>query len=115
MAESEIDLVVARAALQRTAALLDDELAPAAAAADTDDLHSLMKEVQCTNVAVKRAAIAIVDRALTATGGAGYLSTNRLSRLYRDVRASTFMQPFSALDANEYIGNVALRAGTWGL
>jgi alkylation response protein AidB-like acyl-CoA dehydrogenase len=105
VAENEVDLAVGRAAVGRAAALLDDRLP---AGPSGPQLHELMSQVQCVNVAVKRAAIAIVDRALTVSGGRGYLSSSPLSRLYRDVRAGPFMQPFSALDADEYIGRIRL-------
>lgn len=108
VAENEIDLVAGRATVARTAAILDGRLPSRAAAGGDRPLHALMKEVQCANVAVKRAAIAVVDRALTVSGGRGYLSSHPLSRLYRDVRAGPFMQPFSALDATAYIGRIRL-------
>jgi alkylation response protein AidB-like acyl-CoA dehydrogenase len=109
LAENEIDLAVSRAAVGRVAALLDEEFAAhEPAELSRPRLHELMKEVQCVNVAVKRAAMATVDRALTMSGGRGYLNSNPLSRLYRDVRAGPFMQPFSFLHVLEYIGRVRL-------
>jgi alkylation response protein AidB-like acyl-CoA dehydrogenase len=109
IAEIEIDLAGARAMLGRTAATADAFFsAHPAGTAPVSELHALMKDFQCTKWFVNRKAIEIVDRALTASGGAGYLVGNPLSRLYRDVRAGPFMQLFSPNKAFEYIGAVTL-------
>ncbi len=112
VAENEVDLATSRGVLARTAALLDERLEAAGAAGDEDRLEALMAAAQCAAVAAKRSAIAVVDRALTASGGGGYVDSNPMSRLYRDVRAGPFMQPFSALEAFTYIGRVTLGLDT---
>jgi alkylation response protein AidB-like acyl-CoA dehydrogenase len=92
IAEIEIDLAASRAMLGRTAMAVDGVFSqPPANRLPLDDLHALMKDLQCTKQFVTRKAIEIVDRALTASGGGGYLSQHPLSRLYRDVRAGPFM------------------------
>jgi len=109
VAEIEIDLATARAVVARTAMAADSfffEHRPGRVPMDA--LHDLMKDFQCTKWVVTRRTVDIVDRALTASGGSGYLSKSPLSRLYRDVRAGPFMQPFSPNEAFEYIGKVAL-------
>jgi alkylation response protein AidB-like acyl-CoA dehydrogenase len=101
--------LAARAMLARTATTADAFFSHhPAGKVPLGELHALMKDFQCTKWFVNRKAIEIVDRALTASGGAGYLSGHPLSRLYRDVRAGPFMQVFSPNEAFEYIGKVTL-------
>jgi alkylation response protein AidB-like acyl-CoA dehydrogenase len=109
VAEIEIDLAASRAILGRTAMMADAFFSQhPVEGVPLDQLHALMKDFQCAKWFVNRKAIDIVDRALTASGGAGYLSKHPLSRLYRDVRAGPFMQPFSPNEAFEYIAKVTL-------
>jgi alkylation response protein AidB-like acyl-CoA dehydrogenase len=109
VAEIEIDLAAARAMLVRSTTLADElfQTCPAGSV-PMAELHEMMKDFQCTKLVVTRKAVDIVDRALTVSGGAGYLNKNPLARLYRDVRAGPFMQPFSPNEAFEYIGRVTL-------
>jgi alkylation response protein AidB-like acyl-CoA dehydrogenase len=109
IAEIEMDLAASRAVLSRTAILADAFLQQyPLGSAPLDAFHQVMKDCQCTKWVVTRKAIDIVDCALTASGGAGYLNTSPLARLYRDVRAGPFMQLFSPNEAIEYIGKVTL-------
>jgi alkylation response protein AidB-like acyl-CoA dehydrogenase len=109
VAENEIDLAAARAMLERTGRAIDAALtALPAPDASLAPLHVLHRDFQCAKYVVTQHSIRIVDRALTLSGGAGYLTKSPLSRLYRDVRAGPFMQPFSPNEAFEYIGKVTL-------
>ena len=62
----------------------------------------------CTKKFVNETANNIVDRCITMSGGSGFLDSNVLSRLYRDVRAGPLMQPFASRQAIEFIGKVSL-------
>jgi len=42
-------------------------------------------------------------------GGSGYTNSDVLARLYRDVRAGPFMQPFGPAELREYVGQITLR------
>ena len=109
VAEMEIDLETCRSVIERAARLIDDHVVERSPNEVTlEELHELGARFQCAKVVANRKAIDVVDRALTISGGAGYLSSSPLSRLYRDVRAGPFMQPFSPNEAYEYIGKVAL-------
>jgi L-evernosamine nitrososynthase len=110
IAESEIDLATSRGVIAHSAGLADDYYATHTNVdAGVEDLHGLFAQIQAAKTHVNAAAIRIVDRALTVSGGAGYMTANPLSRLYRDVRAGPFMQQYSPNEVYEYIGKVALR------
>jgi alkylation response protein AidB-like acyl-CoA dehydrogenase len=109
IAEIEIDLAVSRAIVERTAVLADEFFSAYAPAMAPDaEAHAMLKQHQIMKWTVQRKAIDIVDKAMTATGGSAYLSKSPFSRLYRDVRAGPFMQPFAPYEALEYIGKVTL-------
>jgi alkylation response protein AidB-like acyl-CoA dehydrogenase len=109
VAEMEIDLETCRAAIERGGRLIDEQLFERPPGeVGMEELHELTAVFQCAKVVANRKAIEVVDRALTISGGAGYLTASPLSRLYRDVRAGPFMQPFSPNEVYEYVGKVAL-------
>ena len=111
VAESAIDLAIARAAIARAAMLIDDHYAanPAGPGPD-DEIVALFAEGQAAKTFVNDAATRVVDRALALSGGAGYLNGSPLARAYRDVRAGAFMHPLGANRAYEFIGRIALGA-----
>ena len=70
--------------------------------------HGLMAEFQAAKVISNGAAIEVVSRAMALGGGSAYLSHHELSRLYRDVRAGPFMQPFTPHESVGYVAAVGL-------
>jgi alkylation response protein AidB-like acyl-CoA dehydrogenase len=110
LAEMEILLASSQSILARMGEQLDRFMVESAGGRDTslERGHELMKDYQSAKWVVNRNAIEIVSKAMDLFGGGGFLSGNPLARLYRDVRAGPFMQPFSPVDAREYIGRVLL-------
>jgi alkylation response protein AidB-like acyl-CoA dehydrogenase len=109
IAEMEVGLATARALVARSTLDLDD-LVRGQVLADIpiERVHQVHAHFQACKLVVQRTAIEVVDTAMTVAGGSSYLTSSPLSRLYRDVRAGPFMQPFSPIEAWDYIGSVAL-------
>ena len=108
-AENAIDMAAMRAVFGRAALLLDRYFAEHISTIGPDEqVRAVFAETQSAKTFVHLAAIRIVDRALTMSGGAGYMTKHPLSRLYRDVRAGPFMHPLGINVAYEFIGQVAL-------
>jgi len=112
-AENEIDMAAARAILSRTAAASDDFYQASSSStmrnsASTPTSFQAVKNLACTKKFVMEKSCDIVDRCITMSGGSGFLGSNVLSRLYRDVRAGPLMQPFASTQALEFIGQVSL-------
>ena len=107
LGEIDIDLAAARAVLNDASADIDTLLAETDAP-DLAGAHGCMRDYQCAKWTVNQNAISIAARAMDVCGGSAFLSGHELSRLYRDVRAGPFMQPFSPTEAREYVGQIAL-------
>lgn len=106
LGEIDIELAAARAVLSVTARDLDAFLA-LAPQPTMEDGHAIMRDYQCAKWTVNQNAISIVSKAMDVVGGRAFNSANELSRLYRDVRAGPFMQPFSPTELHSYVGQVA--------
>ncbi len=106
LGEIDIELTAARAVLSVTARDLDAFLARAPQPT-MEDGHAIMRDYQCAKWTVNQNAISIVSKAMDVVGGSAFNSQNELSRLYRDVRAGPFMQPFSPTELHSYVGQVA--------
>lgn len=107
LGEIDIALAAARAVLDRTTAGIDRLLATPGSP-DLETAHACMRDYQCAKWTVNQNAIDIVSHALDVCGGGAFMAGHELSRLYRDVRAGPFMQPFSPTEAREYVGQVAI-------
>ena len=107
LGEIDIALAAARALLDRTTRDLDALLAEPEAP-DLERAHVCMRDYQCAKWVVNQGAIEIVSHAMDVCGGGAFMGGHELARLYRDVRAGPFMQPFSPTEAREYVGQVAI-------
>ncbi|PPR60452.1 MAG: putative acyl-CoA dehydrogenase YdbM [Alphaproteobacteria bacterium MarineAlpha4_Bin2] len=110
LGEMEILLAASQSIMSRIGSKLDHfmETTDEGRRASYEQGHELMKDYQSAKWVVNRNAIAIVSQAMDLSGGGGFMARNSLSRLYRDVRAGPFMQPYSPIDARDYMGRVLL-------
>ena len=106
--ELMINVHTAAATLAWTASRTDELVASMSGPPSLEQGHQMMSEYQAAKWVVHENTISAVSMAMDVAGGGGFMSGNPLSRLYRDVRAGPFMQPFAATEAREYIGKVAL-------
>jgi alkylation response protein AidB-like acyl-CoA dehydrogenase len=108
-AENAVELSACRGALSRAALLIESQFeAYPSSNGPADELTRLYAEVQAAKAFVCEATVRIVDRALSLSGGAGYLNGSPLARAYRDVRAGAFMHPLGANRAFEFLGALEL-------
>jgi alkylation response protein AidB-like acyl-CoA dehydrogenase len=112
LAEMEILLATSQSILARLGEQLDAFMAESRGGAEAtwEQGHELMKDYQTAKWVVNKNAIEIVSQAMDLFGGGGFMAGNPLARLYRDVRAGPFMQPYSTIDARAYMGKVLLGA-----
>lgn len=106
--EIETKLAASRAMIERSAQVLDAVLDRHDVRVPIEIAHRAMAGLQSTKLFATQTAIEIVDRSMGLVGGGAFMATHPMSRLYRDVRAGPFMQPFSPTYAPRYIGQVAL-------
>jgi alkylation response protein AidB-like acyl-CoA dehydrogenase len=107
--EMEIALSTAQAILAETGRYADGFMVEHVGGKLTLEAgHELLKNHQSMKWVVNRNAIDIVSKAMDVVGGSAFMEGHTLSRLYRDVRAGPFMQPYSPTEAREYIGKIAL-------
>jgi alkylation response protein AidB-like acyl-CoA dehydrogenase len=102
--QNEVDLFAMRAVIERIARLLELSAEDGAESANL----TLTRQMQAMKWTVEHGAMDVVNRAMTMSGGAGYMTGHPLSRLYRDVRAGPFMQPFGEYEVMEFIGKQTL-------
>ncbi len=70
--------------------------------------RQMMLPYQYAKQIINQLAPAIINDCLTTTGSRAYTTTHLLSRLYRDVRAGNFMQPYTYVDAVNFLSSQAL-------
>ena len=109
LGEIDIDLAAARALLGDATRSIDSLLERTGGEPpDLEAAHGCMRDYQCAKWTVNQNAIRVVSMAMDVCGGGAFMAGHELSRLYRDVRAGPFMQPFSPTEARQYVGQIAL-------
>lgn len=109
LAANVVELTAMRASLGLAGRRIDDYLAAFPCGdASVDDAQAITAEIQAAKAFVCDGAPRVADRALTLSGGAGYMATHPLAKAWRDARAGAFMHPFGANRAYDLVARTAL-------
>lgn len=110
-AENLVELAAMRGILARAGDAIDGFYTANATNRGTlPDVAAALAQTQAAKAFINEASVRLVDRALTMSGGAGFMNKHPLSRHYRDARAGAFMHPFGANVVYDYLGQVAAGA-----
>lgn len=108
IAETDARLYALRTAT--AAALLNADLLNGELTMDRDERgRRMMTPFQWAKLTVNDLAVRVVTDCMTMVGGQAYSAGHPLARLYRDVRAGGFMQPYTYADGVDYLSGQALR------
>ncbi|MDF5753465.1 acyl-CoA dehydrogenase family protein [Spongiactinospora sp. TRM90649] len=108
IAESDARLYALRTAT--AAALLNADQLNDKYTMDLDERgRRMMTPFQWAKMTVNDLALRVVTDSMSMVGGQAYSAGHPLARLYRDVRAGGFMQPYSYADGVDYLSGQALR------
>ncbi|MEU3168884.1 acyl-CoA dehydrogenase family protein [Streptosporangium sp. NPDC006930] len=108
IAESDARLYALRTAT--AAALLNADLLNDKYTMDLDERgRRMMTPFQWAKMTVNDLTLRVVTDSMSMVGGQAYSAGHPLARLYRDVRAGGFMQPYSYADGVDYLSGQALR------
>jgi alkylation response protein AidB-like acyl-CoA dehydrogenase len=108
VAEMDMELMAAKAMQQAHLLEIDSIFATLTPrTAPLDVMRKFAGASRASKTFAERAAINVVNRAMSLAGGGSYVSGSDFSRWYRDVRALPFMAP-AATENMQFIGKVAL-------
>jgi alkylation response protein AidB-like acyl-CoA dehydrogenase len=108
IAETDARLYALRTAA--AAALLNADLLNGEHTMDPDERgRRMMTPFQWAKMTVNDLTVRVVTDCMSMVGGQAYSAGHPLARLYRDVRAGGFMQPYSYADGVDFLSGQALR------
>lgn len=108
VAETDARLYALRAATG--AALLNADMLNDDYTMDPDERgRRMMTPFQWAKMTVNDLTVRVVTDSMSMVGGQAYSAGHPLARLYRDVRAGGFMQPYNYADAVDFLSGQALR------
>jgi alkylation response protein AidB-like acyl-CoA dehydrogenase len=109
LAENVIDLSSMRATFDRAGRLIDEHFAAhPTGEATLADVRAVYAEVQAAKASITAGASRVADRALALSGGAGFMASHPLAKLWRDARAGAFMHPLGANRIDDLLARTVL-------